>query len=180
MGITTPRNDTPYEHLAEAYRYDPESGDFYRKRKDGTEKRISNRKGNGYTIVNLNYRSYLASRVAILLTTGKWPDGYVDHINGIRNDNRLENLRVVSGSGNQQNKSLSKSNSCGFLGVWKREGRSKPYSAMITINRKRIFVGDFHTPEEAHAAYLKKKEEIHPQYNPDRNLNLYHAPLVSP
>jgi hypothetical protein len=56
-------------------------------------------------------------RIAIKMVTGDDPDGFVDHINGVRIDNRIDNLRVVSRSENQRNQKLNKRNTTGVVGV---------------------------------------------------------------
>ncbi len=93
---------------------------------------------------------------------GEIPAGYeIDHINSIRNDNRIENLRLAKRSENMQNIKIANSNSkTGVLGVSYCKTRDL-YQASISINRKyhRRF---FDTIEEASEWYLNKKREIHP------------------
>jgi hypothetical protein len=86
----------------------------------------------------------------------------LDHINGIKRDNRIENLREATDSENQQNqKKPPAHNTSGFLGVTKYKRNGK-WVAGIKLNGKRINLGYFDTPEAAHAAYLQKKKELHP------------------
>ena len=88
------------------------------------------------------------------------PKRYLDHINGVRNDNRIENLREATNTENQQNrKKANVTNQFGLLGVSKTRNR---WRAEISINNRKIYVGIFATPEEAHVAYLAKKREVHP------------------
>ena len=81
----------------------------------------------------------------------------IDHINGIRNDNRIENLRCVSHQQNQHNRTKAKG--CIF-----RKGR---YESNIKLNNKSIFLGCYKTEEEARNAYLNAKIKYH-------NINLEH------
>lgn len=75
----------------------------------------------------------------------------IDHINGIRADNRIENLREVDASGNSQNRAANKSNILGYKGVWKNPiGR---YRACIHLKNKTIHLGTHDTPELAALAY---------------------------
>jgi HNH endonuclease len=77
----------------------------------------------------------------------------LDHINGIRNDNRIENLRSVTRSQNQWNRLTAKGYSL---------NRSKnKYEAHIKFNNKRKFLGLFETEEEARNAYLAAKQIYH-------------------
>jgi hypothetical protein len=74
---------------------------------------------------------------------------YVDHINHDGIDNRRENLRICTNRENIRNRSgVAKHNHSGFLGVSKKTGRNRWY-AYVTIDRKRIRLGNFATPEEA-------------------------------
>ncbi len=116
----------------------------------------------GYVRVMINQKSYSAHRVIWTYLYGYIPDGFViDHRNGIRNDNRLKNLRCVTPAENQQNQRRPQhGNSTGFLGVWFEEARDR-YRAKIKVAGKVKYLGIFHTAEEAHQAYLLAKRELH-------------------
>jgi hypothetical protein len=93
---------------------------------------------------------------------GELPRGQIDHINGIRDDDRIENLRDVSAAWNQQNRRLPQNNSfTGFLGVTKNKNR---FVARLRIDGKQVVVGSFVSPEEARAAYVSAKTTYHPGY----------------
>ena len=77
----------------------------------------------------------------------------VDHINGIRDDNRIENLRNVTAQGNHHNYTKAKGYS------W-RKSRNK-WRAYITLNSKFINLGHFDTEAEARQAYLDAKKVYH-------------------
>lgn len=88
----------------------------------------------------------------MLMCYGFYGEGLdVDHINHVRNDNRLFNLRFVTRSENSKNQSLSSRSTTGVTGVsfWKAR---KKYIAHIGVNQKIIFLGYFETLEEAAAA----------------------------
>lgn len=92
----------------------------------------------GYRVGRLFDVLVRAHRVIWAMTTGAWPEGEIDHINGDRADNRMENLREVSSGENGRNKGLRADNTSGQVGVsWSRlEGKwkvliwrnGKPYS----------------------------------------------------
>jgi hypothetical protein len=77
----------------------------------------------------------------------------LDHINGIRHDNRLENLRLVNNQQNHFNRTKVK----GYY--WNK--RARKWHARIMIDGKKAHLGLFDTEEEAHAAYLEAKERLH-------------------
>lgn len=89
-------------------------------------------------------------RLVWLYFTGQIPDKDIDHINGIRLDNRIENLRVVSRKENLWNRRDVK----GYI-----QQVSGNYTARIRNNYKTMNLGTYKTPEEAHSAYMKAKQE---------------------
>lgn len=106
----------------------------------------------------------LGHRLAWMLSNGPIPDGMqVDHINGDRKDNRLENLRLVSHTGNQQNQTRPHVSNVGsgIMGAH-LEKRTWKYVARIKDNGKSIHLGTFKTAEAAHAAYVAAKRRLHP------------------
>lgn len=115
--------------------------------------------GDGYRRLRINGSPVLAHRAAWLISTGSWPTGVIDHINGIRSDNRLVNLRDVSGGGNHQNqRKPARNNTTGFMGVTRVQGR---FQAQITVGHRNRYIGRFDTPSEAHSAYLSTKRKLH-------------------
>jgi uncharacterized protein involved in copper resistance len=88
------------------------------------------------------------------------PDAVIDHINGDRGDNRIENLRDVSIANNLSNqKRPNAGGASGLLGVHLRKDNGK-YSAYIKFNRKRTCLGSFNTAEEAGRAYSEARNSI--------------------
>jgi hypothetical protein len=107
----------------------------------------------GYREVGIARRRYLAHRLVWLWFYGTWPDvGLVlDHINGNRLDNRIDNLRAVTRRQNQHN---AKRHRAGRkVGAIPVKGRGKPWRSKIYVNGKVICLGSFDTEEEAHNAY---------------------------
>lgn len=116
----------------------------------------------GYIRITVLGKPYQAHRLAWLYVYGRFPEKYIDHINGQRNDNRISNLRDVDMTTNMQNirKSMSSNKTCGLLGASKETNRNA-FKAQIQINGKKITIGYYKTPQEAHQAYLVKKRETH-------------------
>lgn len=115
----------------------------------------------GYLMISVRSKQYRAHRLAWLYMTGEWPANEIDHRNGVRTDNRFNNLRDVTTQVNQQNRRVAtKRSSTGLLGAsWsKREGA---YVARIWINGRYRSLGHFLTAEAAHRAYLQAKRSHH-------------------
>ena len=87
-------------------------------------------------------------RLAWLYMTGEFPNGQIDHINHVRNDNRWCNLRVVNNQENHKNRPKQKNNKTGIVGVAFNKRTSK-YIAYITVNKKRVSLGYFDDLEKA-------------------------------
>lgn len=117
---------------------------------------------NGYVYITLDRKRYLAHRLAWLYHFGDWPEGIIDHIDGNRSNNAINNLRDADKVVNGQNqKRAQRHNALGILGVTKIKGREKnPYLAQIRVNGKPSYLGTFPTAEAASEAYLRAKREL--------------------
>lgn len=114
---------------------------------------------NGYVLISINREIYRAHRLAFFYMTGVWPSKSIDHMNGVRNDNRWCNLREVTSAQNHQNRRKAHSNNkYGLLGVSNHRGRIR---STINVNGKHVMLGYFDTPEDAHQAYLDAKRIYH-------------------
>jgi hypothetical protein len=88
----------------------------------------------------------------------QWPDQRIDHINGIKWDNRISNLRLMTHSGNLLNRNSAKTRRNRLpMGVKKRNDR---YVATVRCEGTEYWIGTFDTPSEASAAYQKAKTEL--------------------
>lgn len=106
----------------------------------------------GYRFTEINGKSYGVHRLIWVLNHGDWPKGEIDHINGVRDDNRIENLRDVSRSENCLNRHKSVG-SCDLIGVSFEPSRRGPkYRASLKIKGQKTYAGLFYTAEEAAAA----------------------------
>ena len=127
----------------------------------------------GDTAGTLNERGYLrikiagkhipAHRLAFLWMTGEEPTDQVDHINGIRSDNRWENLRLATASQNQWNKGPQRNNTSGYRGVSYDNARRK-WVAQIKVNGRKRKLGRFPTARKASAAYEAEAKRIHGEF----------------
>ena len=155
------------ERLREVLSYDPATGKFLRKTSAGgvpigaVAGHLSDQ---GYQMLRIDGRAYRGHRLAWLYVHGRWPADQLDHINGVRDDNRVENLRESTQAENLQNQGIRASNKAGHPGVfW--NAKTGRWWAYININRRRIHLGCFSTKNEAISARVSAKADLHP-FNP--------------
>jgi hypothetical protein len=115
---------------------------------------------NGYVVIEMDGVAHKAHRLAWQMTHGDLPK-FIDHINGDRGDNRIENLRPASGSGNARNRKTQGNNTSGIKGVVSERGKWK---AQLSINRKHLSLGYFSTKEEAGRAVRSAREKLHGKF----------------
>jgi hypothetical protein len=140
--------------------YHPTTGEFTRT--DGSYLHQSMR--HGYVIVYTPGKGqFSAHRLAFLFMEGSWPEHAVDHIDGIKSNNRWSNLRRATKQQNEQNiKKPYKNNSTGVLGVSFWGSNPNKFEARISFNGVKVHIGVFDSKEAAHEAYVKVKRELHP------------------
>lgn len=166
------------ENVRDLFRYEPDSGKLFWKKRDakyfkdgghtaehkaaawnakfaGLE--ITYRDRNGYIRLALLGSSVAAHRVIWLLVNGRWPDGFIDHVNGVKSDNRLCNLRDVTHQDNMRNQRRRKDNLTGTMGVCWHKQNGK-WWARITVNGRDRSLGLFDNLEAAIAA--RKAAEV--------------------
>lgn len=153
------KDRTSHAALLREFHYDPETG-VLRRRPLMTP--AAKKQRDGYSTVCFGGRTFGVHRIAWFYVHGKVPDLQIDHVNGEKSDNRIANLRLATHSENAQNrKHANVSNRSGLLGVTWIESRQR-WGATIDVDGKRKYLGRFKTPEEAHAAYMAAKAELHP------------------
>jgi hypothetical protein len=105
----------------------------------------------GYRIGRLSGQNFKAHRVVWALVYGAFPVDQIDHINGVRDDNRIENLREVDDTGNGMNQKLHSRNKSGVCGVFYDRHRRR-WLASIRVDGRSIHLGRFEIFEDAVSA----------------------------
>ena len=144
--------------LKELLHYDSETGLFTWLRKHGTKAKMSQAgyvNERGYVDISVDGKNYRAHRLAWLYVNGNFPIGVIDHIDGDKENNRINNLRDVHNSVNLlAHRKLNSNNTSGFKGVHKNP---KGWRAEVTVRGKLICLGTYETPREASIAYISAK-----------------------
>tara|TARA_R110000765_G_scaffold420917_1_gene526341 strand:- start:671 stop:1096 length:426 start_codon:yes stop_codon:yes gene_type:complete len=123
------------------------------------------RRTDGYRDIRVDGVSYKSHRIAWLLVYEAFPPNDIDHINGIRDDNRLVNLRAATSLENHRNMRLHPSNKSGFCGVcWSKT--IQRWCADISVYGKNIRLGAFTDKADAIAARqaANTKYNFHPNH----------------
>lgn len=151
------------ERLQEVLYYDPETGEFRWKVSLSRRIKVGDVAGcltDGYRQIEIDHTVYVAHRLAWLYQTGDWPTKFIDHINGIRSDNRFVNLREATTTQNAQNSRSVRGKSIWRGVCW--ETRKKRWRAMIRVNGKQRHLGYFEDEEKAAEAYQSAQRLFHP------------------
>ena len=154
--------DLTVDLLNELFEYDKETGKLYWKvvrQRGNVGDEVGCDNGRGYLVTRINDKVYRVHRVIFLMHKGYLPKT-LDHVNGDRADNRIENLRAVTSSQNQYNRKLNKNNTSGYKGVYYHKKTAK-FRARISHLNKNIYLGSYNTPEEADVAVRAAREKLH-------------------
>ena len=153
------------ERLRELFEY-RDDGNLIRKVSvGGTRARkgdvVNTSSSSGYYIVGIDKKKYLIHRLIFLYHRGYLTKGLLlDHIDGNKTNNRIENLREVTKSQNAHNSKLRVDNTSGVKGVaW--DELTQKWCSRIKLNRKTYYFGFYDTIEEAKAAAIAGRNELH-------------------
>lgn len=150
--------------LRERLHYDPETGIFTWKiirslRSVGKE--AGNHSAAGYRFIWLKEGQFQTHRLAWFYVYGEWPDGEIDHINYVRDDNRIANLRVATPRQNLAHRPATGGRK--LKGIT-RHPDQKRWIAQIRDGGKNVNLGSFATAEEAHAVYVARSIQVHGEF----------------
>lgn len=154
------------KELKEVFSYNSDNGLFTRILKTSSSCEVGDiakcHDGDGYLVLRINARLYRCHRLAWLYVHGSFPKESIDHINGIRDDNRLPNLRDVSAKDNQKNMKLNSKNTTGISGVW-WHSQNKNWCADIGSRDSKVRLGSHASFFEACCA--RKSAEVKLNYH---------------
>lgn len=145
--------------------YSPSTGIFKwkvdRRRKCIGQKAGGESTSRGYQRIKIDQKRYYSHRLAWLFVYGQWPGNEIDHINGIRNDNRIDNLRDVSHRANHINRVVHRNGKLPGASYSNKERKAKQWEVQIRLpNGKTGYFGYYKTEQEAHETYMKAFNEI--------------------
>lgn len=163
------------ERLRELLSYDPETGVLTWRLQPGTSrstvgfnnkcagKTAGTINPDGYVVVGIAKKYYLAHRLIWKLVTGNDPADIIDHEDTNRTNNRWLNLREASNGPNIQNSRIRKDNKSGIKGVhWDKHHNA--WKATLGLNGEQIALGHFKDINEAGEARRIASEKMHGQF----------------
>lgn len=161
------KSNPSIDRIKELLEYDADTGIFNWKVSRGTAASGSvagTVNMNGYICIGIDKRIHYGHKLAWAVHFGEFPKSQIDHINGIKTDNRMGNLRLATNAENHQNRKRHSNNKSGHPGVFfnKRLGK---WTAQVTINYNIVYLGVFKTIDEAINARAIAKAKLH-KFNP--------------
>ena len=166
------------ERLKKLLHYDPETGLFTRLVRVCNCVQVGDITGTkatgNYLRMMIDGSPYMLHRLAWLYMYGAWPKDEIDHINHVRDDNRILNLRNVNSTENGRNQKLHITNTSGVCGVFLRKNTNIWYVQM-RIGGKNVHIGNFKNFDDA--VFARKEAEIKHGYHKNHGNNLPHNPI---
>lgn len=161
------------EYVRSRLAYDPETGALTWKRREENNRidkmwntrfagKVADHKtSSGHIQFGIDGKNYLAHRIAWLIIYGAWPKNDIDHINRVRDDNRLCNLREATRAENASNTKRRSNNTSGYHGVSRFQNG---WHAAIGSNYQKIHIGTFNCPTKAALAYDAAARNLHGEF----------------
>jgi hypothetical protein len=156
-------NELSMEQLNQLFEY--RDGSLYWKKSNSPRAKVGNKAGSlskyGYVDVRVNGSLQKAHRIIFVMHHGYTPE-LIDHINGIRDDNRIENLRAADYQKNMFN-SKAKQSFSGCKNIYWRESR-KRWFVKLCIQDKQIYAGSFKELDKAKLAAQNARNQMHKEF----------------
>lgn len=156
------------DRLKELLSYDPKTGIFrwrvYRSQGARAGDIAGGYIGKGYLGICVDNKAYRAHRLAFLYVYGRFPAHTIDHINQVKDDNRIDNLRDVTNGENQMNAKKYRNNTSGITGVYWCKRRER-WKARIGVKGTLIHLGSFLDIEDAKKVRSQAKIKYNYHFN---------------
>lgn len=145
------------------YLFEYEDGRLFWKIKPSQNTNVGDEAGflrsEGYYGISIKDKTYKRSKLIWIYHYGVIPEGMtIDHIDGIRDNDKVSNLRLATHTENCRNKGKQKRNTSGFKGVTTRK---YGFEAAFKIDGVNHYLGTFKTAEEAYKAYCEAVTKAH-------------------
>lgn len=161
------------KRLKEVLDYDAETGSFTRKINIGKRYKAGEIAGtinhHGYRVIMVDGQQYQSHRLAFLYINEEFPKNSIDHINQIKTDNRISNLRSVKHQENCKNQPIRSNNTSGVTGVCYNK-KSNKWQAQIKLTDKQLNLGSFTNKDEA--IKVRQEAEVKFGYYPNHGKQL--------
>ena len=155
------------EQLRSLFRYDSKTGNLIRRVSTNSNTKVGDIAGRitsaGYRQVSVHGKKYVAHHLVWVYHYGEWPKDQLDHINRIRDDNRIENLREATRTQNSFNRLSYKGSKSKYKGVSIHKTSGK-WCAYYQASGDSKWLGLFDTEEAAAEAYKKATEKLHKEF----------------
>lgn len=113
----------------------------------------------GYVQISYQKKQYLAHRLIWEIVFGEPPKGWIDHIDGCRSNNRIENLRIATPRQNSWNRKANRNTSSRFKGVYYYNNYGRWHARYSSTH-----IGYFDTEEQAARAYDQFVENFQKEF----------------
>lgn len=164
------RSKVTQEQLRELFTLDPDEGVF-RYRVNRVRSKAGSVAGSihhkGWRSIMINQRRYQEHHLVWLYVHGEWPVHEIDHVNGVRDDNRLSNLREADAFQQVMNCARPRTNTSGVKNVH-FDRLSCKFKVYVKCRGKRVFVGSFPTLHEASEAATNARDRLHGEFASSR------------
>lgn len=131
------------DFLLSIFEYDRESGRLFNKKERRYAipgKEAGTLASNGYLTTMIEGKIYYVHRLIWIIEHGEWPEGQIDHIDGVKTNNKITNLRDVDYQENRRNLPIQHNNKSGLPGVYKCT-RSGVWVAQIKVCGRQVYLG---------------------------------------
>jgi hypothetical protein len=151
------------EQIEQKYKYD--KGFFIYRNGSREGEPAGWRDKDGYIYLYFDGKNYPLHHLVFMYFNNKKPDFDIDHIDGDKINNKINNLREATKKENNQNRCTHSDNKTGFKGVVQY---GEKYRAYIKHDGVTINLGSFDTPEEASAVYKKESKKLFGEFYNER------------